>query len=95
MRKYQVRFRGRGREQSRLRELSPLPDEIDPDDTDRCFGLCDLGMGCPELGYVSLTELASVRGPLGLRIERDLHFVPAKPIAAYAYEARERGAVKA
>src|SRR5450755_4554581 len=28
--------------------------EIDPDDPDRAFGLCDLGFGCPELGYVSL-----------------------------------------
>ena len=40
--------------------------EIDPDDLDRAFGLCDLGFGCPELGYVSLSELASVRGKLGL-----------------------------
>ena len=29
-----------------------------------------------ELGYVSLRELKSVRGPLGLPIERDLHFKP-------------------
>lgn len=27
-----------------------------------------------ELGYFMLSELESVRGPLGLRIERDLHF---------------------
>ena len=27
-----------------------------------------------ELGYVSLTELENVRGPLGLKVERDLHF---------------------
>ena len=27
-----------------------------------------------ELGYFSLSELESVRGPLGLPIERDLHF---------------------
>ena len=36
------------------------------------FGLCDLGF--PELGYVSLDELQAVRGPLGLGIERDLHW---------------------
>jgi hypothetical protein len=41
--------------------------EIDPEDTDIAFGLCDLGMGFPELGSVSLTELASVRGPSGFR----------------------------
>jgi hypothetical protein len=28
---------------------------------DIAFGLCDLGLGCPELGYVSLTELRIVR----------------------------------
>ena len=28
--------------------------EIDPDDEDIAFGLCDLGMGYPELGNVSL-----------------------------------------
>ena len=32
--------------------------EID-EDTDLAFGLCDLGMGEPELGYVSLIELAT------------------------------------
>ncbi len=37
--------------------------EIDPDDHDRAFGLCDLGQGFPELGYVSLATLQSVRGP--------------------------------
>jgi len=29
-----------------------------------------------ELGYFSLSELESARGPGGLRIERDLSFVP-------------------
>jgi len=29
-----------------------------------------------ELGYFSLRELKSVRGPFGLRIERDLYFEP-------------------
>lgn len=51
-----------------------LLSEIDPEDEDIAFGLCDLGMGCPELGSVRLSEVASVRGPAGLRIERDRHF---------------------
>ncbi len=55
------------------------------------FGLCDLGMGEPELGYVSLLEFRTVRGKLGLPIERDLHFEADKPISAYANEARSRG----
>ena len=62
--------------------------EIDPEDTDRAFGLCDLGLGFPELGYVSLAELSTVRGSLNLPVERDLHFVPTKPLSAYAAEAR-------
>jgi Protein of unknown function (DUF2958) len=62
--------------------------EVDLDDEDRCFGLCDLGLGYPELGYVSLRELQSVRGGLGLSVERDLHFVATKPLSAYAKEAR-------
>jgi len=33
---------------------------------------------CRELGCFSLSELQSVRGPMGLPIERDLHFKPTK-----------------
>ena len=40
------------------------------------FGLCDLGMGYPELGYVTLMELEAVKLPFGLGIERDLNWVP-------------------
>lgn len=38
------------------------------------FGLV-IGMEI-ELGYFALSELQSVKGPLGLPIERDLHFEP-------------------
>jgi hypothetical protein len=68
--------------------------ELDPDGG-LAFGLCDLGMGEPELGYVSLLELATVRGKLGLPVERDLHFVADKSIAAYTEEARARGSIVA
>jgi hypothetical protein len=70
-----------------------LISEVDPDDPDRLFGLCDLGLGSPELGYVSLSELKAVRGPLGLPIERDLHFVGDKPLSSYAEEARNMGRI--
>ena len=53
------------------------------------FGLCDLGQGEPELGYVSLHELAAARGSLGLLLERDLYFPPTRTIAVYAELARE------
>ena len=33
--------------------------EIDPDDASAAWGLCDLGMGFPELGTVSRNELAT------------------------------------
>jgi hypothetical protein len=59
------------------------------------FGLCDLGVGEPELGYVSLAELSAVRGKLGLPIERDRHFAANKTISAYAGEAREHGRIVA
>ena len=38
--------------------------ELDPAEPDRAFGLCDLGLGSPELGYVNLSELLALRGPL-------------------------------
>ena len=62
--------------------------ELNPD-IDLAFGLCDLGLGQPELGYVSLHELAATRGSLGLPLERDLPFAPTRTIAAYAELARE------
>ena len=69
--------------------------EIDPADHDHAFGLCDLGQGFPELGYVSLAELQSVRGRFGLPVERDLHFKATKAISAYAREARLAGRITA
>jgi len=44
----------------------------------------------PELGYVSLIELRTVRGKLGLPIERDLHFESDKYLSEYADEERVR-----
>lgn len=40
-------------------------------DTNEAFGLCDLGMGFPEIGYVSVEELESILGPLRLPVEVD------------------------
>lgn len=67
--------------------------EIDPDDYDIAFGLCDLGMGFPELGSVSLRELSALRGRLGLPVERDLHFAPMHTLSAYAAAARRAEAI--
>ena len=48
--------------------------EFDGEDT--FFGLVDGHE--KELGYFSLSELESLRGPLGLSIERDLYWQPKK-----------------
>jgi hypothetical protein len=69
--------------------------ELDPEEPDIAFGLCDLGLGCPELGYVAITQLESVRGRLGLPVERDLHFTADKTLCAYAEQARVAGHIKA
>ena len=63
--------------------------EMSAEDNDILFGLCDLGMGFPELGYVRLSELEGVKGRLGLGIERDLHFEGRFPISVYAEAARQ------
>lgn len=68
-----------------LTELKPDEDGGDPD---IAFGLCDLGSGFPELGYVSLSDLSAVRLPFGMYIERDEHFTASKTISDYTQAAR-------
>lgn len=70
-----------------------MPAEAEGVEPDMLFGLCDLGFGCPELGYVSLSELKSVRGRLGLGIERDLYFKARYPLSVYAHAADRRGRI--
>ena len=57
--------------------------ELNPDNPDLAFGLCDLGLGSPELGYVSLTEIASIRGRLGLPVERDRWFCSSEALTVH------------
>lgn len=57
--------------------------ELDADG-DTLFGLCDLGLGEPELGYVSLNELKEVSAGLAIGLERDLSFRGEYPISVYA-----------
>jgi len=67
--------------------------ELDPADLDTAFGLCDLGMGFPELGRVSIAELEAVKGQLGLPVERDRHFTASHTISVYADAARNAGRI--
>lgn len=64
------------------------------DDGDTMFGLCDLDMGFPELGSVSLAELTSVTLPMGLTIERDVSFEGRVPISRWADIARVAGSIR-
>lgn len=70
-----------------------LATEIDSDG-DTLFGLADLGFGCPELGCFSLAEIAAVRLPFGLGIERDVHFDGLAPLSVWAEAARRLGAIQ-
>lgn len=63
------------------------------DDDDTLFGLADLGFGCPELGVFSLSEMASVRLPFGMGIERDLSFESIHPLSTWAEWARRAGSI--
>lgn len=72
-----------------------LISELDPDEPDIAFGLCDLGFGCAELGSVSISEIKSLRGKLGLPVERDRHFEPTRSLVAYAEIARIAGRIVA
>jgi Protein of unknown function (DUF2958) len=60
-----------------------LVTEIDPEEPNRLWALCDLGMGYAEYGTVWLPEIAALRGRLGLPVERDLSFKAEGPISAY------------
>lgn len=69
-----------------------LATELDGDG-DTLFGLADLGFGCPELGYFSLSEIAALRLPFGLGIERDIGFSTAAPLSVWAAAARRTGSI--
>ncbi|MFD1105409.1 MULTISPECIES: DUF2958 domain-containing protein [Sphingomonadaceae] len=69
-----------------------LATELDEDD-DTLFGLADLGFGCPELGYFSLSEIASLRLPFGLGIERDIGFSTTVRLSVWADTARRVGSI--
>ena len=70
---------------------------MDPADQNLLFGLCDLGQGFPELGYVALSELTELRikvrlGPVSgeLPLERDKFFRPTHSLLQYAEAALQQ-----
>jgi hypothetical protein len=59
------------------------------------FGLCDLGHGFPEMGYVDLAELQAIREKLRLLVERDKGFVADKTLPQYAQLTRREERINA
>ena len=66
-----------------------------PEDPDVAYGLCDLGRGFPEIGAVRLSQIARVRGSLGMPVERDRTFAARQSLIDYAVDAHARGRVVA
>ena len=62
--------------------------EIDPDNRLLAFGLADLGLGFPEVGFVSVSEIQGLKEQGGLGVERDLNFMAQHPLSVYAEIAR-------
>ncbi len=66
--------------------------ELDADG-DRAYGLCDAGIGAPELGHVSLKALDDMRGPRGIRVVADPHFRSRQALSAHASDAMRDGSI--
>lgn len=64
-----------------------LISEMSPDNHDVLFGLCDLDEGELELGMIMHSELSSIVGIGGLKIEVDRFFQPNRTLNAYATDA--------
>jgi hypothetical protein len=73
-----------------ITEGSPIQDDSGKEVDFHFFGLVEGHE--KELGYVALSELESVRGPLGLPIERDLHWQPKtlEEVAPEMFRSNER-----
>lgn len=71
-----------------------LISEINPKFPHIAFGLCDLGMGSPELGYVDLEELKAVRvGPLQMGVDCNHLFEGKYPMSVYVAASKVAGAI--
>ncbi|MCO3284221.1 DUF2958 domain-containing protein [Pseudomonas aeruginosa] len=66
---------------------------LDPADGDTAYGLIDLGLGMPELGYVKLSDLASIVGPLKQPVMRDVYFQATRTLSDYVRLAQANGSI--
>lgn len=69
-----------------------LVSELDADG-DTLHGLADLGE--PEIGSFSLAEIAELRLPFGMGIERDILFAGDVPLSVWAEAVRQAGSIRA
>lgn len=66
---------------------------LDPNDGDTAYGLMDVGIGMPELGYVRLSDLSAIVGPHERPVMRDLHFQATRTLSVYARLAMDNGSI--
>lgn len=66
---------------------------LDLADGDTAYGLIDLGLGMPEMGYVQLSDLASIVGPRQRPVMRDRFFQSVRPMSEYLRLAQENGSI--
>jgi hypothetical protein len=65
--------------------------EVDEMQPRLAFGLADLGMGLPEMGYIDLLEIQEACGVPWLSIAQDTRFQATKSLSEYACDARRAG----
>lgn len=73
------------------KNASWLLTEIDPDDQDLAYGLCDLGLGAPRLDYLRLSHLVELAGD---ELRCDVDFIARQPLSAYLREAQAAGTIR-
>lgn len=66
---------------------------LDPADGDTAWGLCDVGIGMPEMGSIKLSDLATIVGPQRIQVRRDLHFHAVRPMSEYLRLAQANGSI--
>lgn len=65
--------------------------EVDPDDPDLAYGVCDLGLGAPKLEYFRLSDLVALPGQ---SVQCDITFAADRPLSAYLRDAQALGAIR-
>lgn len=69
--------------------------ELHPEQRDLAYGLCDLGIGLPEMGEVHLGDLAGPNGAAMMAAERDRSYRPSRdlPVSKLDRMANEAGRI--